>query len=300
MGREELRSWAHLKMFEVVLSIALIFVFLAIALIISNINFQSIYSSAHLVPPQCDAGSLGNTDIFSLAVCNMHLFNNNVLTFSQIVYLVALRVSFTPQIKINGVAIARQLLNIKGVGGEASLKLPSGFETFSGDLLDALYTAFVLSQVQTLMLAAALLFFTLFTSLGLIARIFVVSRTFGGAMIAFGIGLGLLFPLLVSLTYGYINVQMQSAALVSALDLTTVTAAVGGLVAVVIAFIASGAGVPGFTAWFSSFIEYGAFAASGLILIPILNFTIVDVFISDFSQAIGERMDFMSLLTNII
>jgi hypothetical protein len=38
----------------------------------------------------------------------------------------------------------------------------------------------------------------------------------------------------------------------------------------------------------------------GLVFVPLLNFIIVDTFIIDFSQAIGERMDFLSMLTGIL
>jgi len=41
-------------------------------------------------------------------------------------------------------------------------------------------------------------------------------------------------------------------------------------------------------------------AIAGLTFIPFLNFTIVDAFIVDFSRAIGEKIDFMTLLLGII
>ena len=35
-------------------------------------------------------------------------------------------------------------------------------------------------------------------------------------------------------------------------------------------------------------------------MIPFLNFIIVDVFVIDFSQAVGERMDFLRLFTALV
>ena len=43
-----------------------------------------------------------------------------------------------------------------------------------------------------------------------------------------------------------------------------------------------------------------AAVVAGLTFIPFLNFTIVDAFIVDFSKAIGERLDFMSLLIGVV
>jgi hypothetical protein len=47
-------------------------------------------------------------------------------------------------------------------------------------------------------------------------------------------------------------------------------------------------------------ISYAGIVLLGISLIPLLNFLIVDTFIIDFSRAIGEKVDFMSLLTSII
>ena len=45
---------------------------------------------------------------------------------------------------------------------------------------------------------------------------------------------------------------------------------------------------------------YAGLAGAGLLLIPFVNFLIIDVFIIDFSKVIGEKMDFMKILTGII
>jgi hypothetical protein len=49
-----------------------------------------------------------------------------------------------------------------------------------------------------------------------------------------------------------------------------------------------------------SFIIYGSLVAMGFTFLPLFNLTVVDAFIVDFSRSIGERMDFLSLLTRLL
>ena len=54
------------------------------------------------------------------------------------------------------------------------------------------------------------------------------------------------------------------------------------------------------TPFLSTFLQVLGYMLAGFTFIPFLNFIIVDTFIIDFSQAIGERMDFMSLLAGVV
>ncbi|MEM3460077.1 MAG: hypothetical protein QXO24_02535, partial [Candidatus Micrarchaeaceae archaeon] len=49
-----------------------------------------------------------------------------------------------------------------------------------------------------------------------------------------------------------------------------------------------------------SVLMYLGIFAIGLLFIPILNFIILDAFIIDFSRAVGEKIDFMSLLVRMV
>jgi hypothetical protein len=49
-----------------------------------------------------------------------------------------------------------------------------------------------------------------------------------------------------------------------------------------------------------SIVNLAGFTATASLILPILNFVVVNTFVIDFSQAFGERLDFMSLLTNIV
>jgi len=201
-----------------------------------------------------------------------------------------------------------------GIGGLVN-PVPAAINSSLGWLIDIVFGAYVLSQVQLLLLGGALLLFSLFLGVGLIARIFVITRSFGGAMIALGVGLGIIYPLMVCLTYGFVNVGMEqswgvatspAAALASAtvysqiLSIITSISPLFNPLGVLGLSGSISAATAALQAWFMGLINYCGFAGAGLILVPFLNFLIVDVFVIDFSQAIGERMDFMRLLTGMV
>jgi hypothetical protein len=228
----------------------------------------------------------------------MHQFNQNIVDLNSMIYLVSLRMSFVPRFDFNTSPIA----NIPGVSLATSIGLPNFIGPLSGTVLQLLYGAYVVSEVQLLLLGSSLLFFSLFMSLGLISRMFEVTKSFGGAMIAFGVGLGIIYPLFVCFNYGFLNVQMNLNH--GAMDLASGTVLVGGMIAVIAAGVISTATniLPGspFAGLLAELVKYMGLAVIGLTVIPLLNFVLVDVFIRDFSQAAGERMSFLSLLTKIV
>ncbi len=299
VGRESMRVWVKIKSYEILLSLITVILFLFIVSFLFSLNFQQIFSAAGLVPAECLPPSLTATDFFSLAICNMHNFNQQLLNINQLIFQIGLRLSIVPGVTINAADAVQGLTGIPGLGGSITLQPPSAFSTFTGYMLDVLYFAFVLSQVQLLMLAAALLLFSLFMSVGLIARMFVITRSFGGAMIAFGIGFGILFPLMVNLTYGYINVGLDAnSGIFSTYSFATAIVGIFGI-ALGAMFQVSSFGAA-FVHWLESFLTFMGLIAVGLTIIPLLNFIVIDVFVADFSHAVGERMSFMSLLTNLI
>jgi hypothetical protein len=297
IGREGMRVWAKVKIYEILLSLILVIAFLFISQLIFSINFQQIYNATKVAPVACDIGSGTNSDLFSMALCDMHQFNEYILRLNSLIYYIALRLSFVPQITFNMSAFVQYATGISGLGGEMTLVPPSAFDTFAGTALQFLYTAFVISQVQILLLGSSLLFFSVLMAIGLTARMFGVTKTFGGAMIAFAIALGLLYPLLVGFTYGYIDVQLDNNYGIFSL-LGDATAFTGILAPILLFIFSTSTGV--FDNFLVPFMQFGANALIGLTIIPFLNFIILDVFVIDFSRAVGERMSFLSLLTNII
>ncbi len=197
-------------------------------------------------------------------------------------------------------------------------------------LLNTLYLFFVLSQVQLLLISASGLIYAVLMAVGLVARSFGITRTFGGAMIAFALGIGVIYPLMTAITYGFMTHAIDGArtdfacafsfglsqnfginscpapynhsGVVSNMLNLIVTwgvgtfAAAGGVGGIVFA----NSILPLFIPLFRAYVIFGGLISIGLAFIPLLSLTVVDVFIVDFSQAIGERMDFLSLLTRLV
>ena len=126
-------------------------------------------------------------------------------------------------------------------------------------------------------------------------------------MIAFALGIGFVYPLMTSLTYGFIDYGMQNTLYTG--WLTAGAAALTPYVMVgtlILDWSIGNIGPLNIGQWIIQNIPgvqqlfiFVGLSAMGLVFVPIINFVIVDTFIVDFSQAVGERMDFMSLLTNI-
>ncbi len=304
VGAERLRAWVRAKIYDVLMSIVLMLVFLAAVTAVFSQNVVQVFSAVGLAPGAC-TGSGSGTDLTSLATCDMWNFNGYVQTFNIIIFWTALRFSFVPQIDLSYEG------PYSGTGFETKITpTPSALDSFEGYLLDALYTAFVISQVQLLLLGASLLLFSVLMSVGLISRLFVVTRSFGGALIALAMGLGIIYPLMVSIIYGYIDVGISSACVASVsgtpicliADIPAILTLVNGVTLLVVGIVVQGVvGIAGISLPFLfQFFEIAGFVGVGLVIAPVLTFLMVDVFVIDFSQVVGERMDFMSLLTGII
>lgn len=293
IGREGIRTWAKIKAYDVLLSFILIIAFMAMASFVFQYNFQSLFNTAGLLPGQCSGSSL-QTDLFSVAICDMHQFNQNIVNLNLMLYTISLRLAFVPRFEFNSSAI----VPIEGVSVATYVELPSVIGSLSGTALQLLYGAYVISEVQLLLLGASLLLFSLFMSIGLISRMFEVTKSFGGAMIAFGVGLGIVYPLLVCFTYGFVNMQMNAN--YGAMEAAYATTMVGGIIGIVAAILFTVVASPIFSGLLAALIKYMGLAVIGLTVIPMLNFILVDVFVGDFSKAVGERMSFLSLLTNMI
>ncbi|HUB92419.1 MAG TPA: hypothetical protein VL945_00495 [Candidatus Saccharimonadales bacterium] len=304
VGRSDIRSWTRVKIYDVMLSLLLIFAFLFAASLIygTNLNFLNTYN---LVPNEC-TGAMGN--IYSLSICDMYQFNVFTANLNNAqYYFVLVAVSLQPSYNIR--------IDIPVAGGSIGLAAPfsfypkdTGFK-YLGPAIDFIYAFALANDVQLIMLSASALIFAILMSLGLVARIFGVSRTFGGAMIAFALGLGVVFPALVCMNYGFINYgldQAQSLAFANGAALS----AIWFLPPLVTTYTSSGLaglfalGGSVYTTTATTVPEpvfiYVGLVWIGLTLIPLINLVIVDVFIVDFSQAIGERMDLLSMLERIL
>jgi len=177
--------------------------------------------------------------------------------------------------------------------------VPPDSASFMNLLFEFIMFALVFNQLQLMMLSGAILFLSVFLTLGILARTLGFSRTFGGAMIAFGLGLGIIYPLLIAITYGFINVHVPFITACLQNGSITASCAISNIAKPVLALIfysnttASGANVA------SLFVNIG-YVLVGLTIMPVMVIAIVDAFIVDFSRAIGEQMSFATLFSKFI
>ncbi len=278
-GRNDLRIWARTEIYEVLFSLLLIGIFVAIFAIFTNINFDSVYGP--LVPDSCKSNTA--TDLYSLSMCEMSNFEGYVNGVNQIgfavAFIIASSLTWQGQFSLS--------FGIAKIGGSTTLTLaPTGILSSYLIYISILFSFYILSRILLLLLATAPILVSIFMAIGLISRIFSITRSFGGAMIAFGVGIGLILPILLAATYGFIDVALQNSyGEVSGLNL--IWNGAQGIVSLLTGNLNL------------DFLIPIAIVFVGLLFIPAIDLVLVDVFIRDFSQSVGERMDFLSLMTNI-
>ncbi len=275
------RAWARVQIYEALLSIILLLIFASFSYMFF-LSPQGAYSDLGLLPGPCHAQDI-NT-LFNLSSCDLGTFTSYAYGYFGIAVYLGFFLSLSP-----GASFEFNMPGAPGISAESTLPsiFPGGIASMVGLGMSALLTMLILNQVQLILLASSLLFLSLFTTMGIVARTFGFMRTFGGAMIALGIGLGLVYPLLISITYGFVATQAASPNIGA--DLTN---AIGILVSMAI-----GGGLPAYSTGFILRIGY---VVTGLTFVPFLNFIILDAFIVDFSKAIGERIDFMSMMSGLV
>ncbi|MEM0202247.1 MAG: hypothetical protein QXR73_03660 [Candidatus Micrarchaeaceae archaeon] len=274
------KNWAKIQIYEALLSIVLLLIFLGLFYLFL-INPSTYYNSVGLLPKECNTPSI-NT-LFNLSACDIGTFSNNALGYFDLVSVIGLATGSSP-----GLEFGFNLIEGFGVSAELTSIMPDGIEGMLGTGLSALVFFLVLNNLQLILISGSILFLIFFITLGVFARLFGITRTFGGAMIAFGLGLGVIYPLLISLTYGFIDANMISATGALALLPPAIADFITFAYASAIPLLPSG------------LILGLGYVIAGLTFIPFINFIILDAFIVDFSRAIGEKVSFMALLSNFI
>ncbi len=308
-GSNELRTWVKVKIYDLLASIFLIIIFAAFATMLYTVNPEPILYNLRLLPHSC----VGMTDLYEIGVCDIHQFNMFTIELNNMLFYTLEAFSFQPEFTFNlgqfsGRTASGTLIGAVGLSAGPLALIPqyTSFKYLSG-ALDVFFAVEMLNEVQLIVLSSSVVIFAIFMALGLIARSFGVTRTFGGAMIAFALGIGFVYPLMTSLTYGFIDYGMQNTLYTG--WLTAGAAALTPYVMVgtlILDWSIGNIGPLNIGQWIIQNIPgvqqlfiFVGLSAMGLVFVPIINFVIVDTFIVDFSQAVGERMDFMSLLTNI-
>ncbi|MEM0200865.1 MAG: hypothetical protein QXD23_00470 [Candidatus Micrarchaeaceae archaeon] len=311
----KVRSWIKNKFLDLLITLVLIFSFATVSTLICSSNPTPYFSKAGLLPTACSTQSVN--DIYALSLCDLNQFNTYALQFNQYLYFILLSLSITP--KVSGYLSAGLAGNIGIAGINPTLSVQTGavdldpfgkINKFDGFILPALYSLALLNEVELLLLSSSPLLFAIFIAIGLIARSFEITRTFGNGMIAFAIGLGFIFPIIVSLNYGFMDYGIQNALNLGFGQFTNgVTPALLPTSNPIVIFasaamgFALGSGSPlgqAATLLPEYFFVYLGLIVVGIMIIPLLTFTIVTSFVSDFSGALGEKFDFSNLLINLL
>jgi hypothetical protein len=338
LGRSDIRLWSRIKIYELLLTVVLGVIFLTMSTLLYTVDPTPALRSVGLLPTTCDPTVSGNVpssllitnNLYSVALCDMYQYNADVSSFSTGMFYFAMVAGLAPVIPIT------QTIDVGGppalpTSGTGAAPAPGiGFNLdlqlipiqvvlqYIVPLMGAYFAVVILAQVQQILLSAAMIIFSIFMAIGLCARAFSVTKTFGGSMIAFGLGIGFVYPLVTLISYGFLDVVISNATgNISVLLFLTnaATALIHGAYAILDASI-SGNGVcsnpisnscqtviyahTGLAGVLTPFVVVGGFVSSGLLFIPLLNLVIVDAFIVDVSKVIGERIDLMSLLTRIV
>jgi hypothetical protein len=302
MGREDIRRNIGIMIYQTLFGIVLIMAFGIFATWLCSFNAESILQSLNLIlvdniPQGVHIPYNGN--LYETALYDLYWFTNygalaNTNTFSFFLFA-ALNIGPQLDIKIDFIPGVEDL----GVSAQGPFTASNILGSYFGYMSQALGWLFIINDLQFIIISAAPIIFAIFVSIGLIARLFGFSRNFGGSLIALGVGIGFVYPLMVSITYGFINVAYSQ--LYNNMFINIVTSAFGTNIQSALASLASGSALVNlFLSGIYSIVNLVGFTATASLILPILNFVVVNTFVIDFSQAFGEKLDFMSLLANII
>ncbi len=318
VGRSDIRTWVRLKIFDVILALIFIVIFAGFATATCTYNPVSTFKNAGLVPNFCLSAQTINgvatpapNNIYSLALCDIFSFNTNTYYIINWAVFGGLAVlAAWPQFKLDV-----DIGNLAGI--QAAIALPIPLSGGLGTFLGTLYLLQIFNQVQLILLAAAPLLFALFMSIGLMARVFGITRTFGGAMIALGVGIGFVYPLLVGITYGFVGqavgslwtniltsipniLKSEGLSFVYAIGWAFTPGTTVGSSFNLLSNILSQNATTVSTNAFYQLLEIFGLDIAGAVFLPILNFIILDAFIVDFSKAIGEQISFMRIIEQLL
>lgn len=307
IGRNDIRTWARGKLYDCAITVVFAIIFLSFSTLLICINPVDPLHSAGLLPDSCYPGSAVTPspnnigDIFGVAACDIYTYNQYLADFSNALFYLSIVGGISPVIQpppitIGGVGISFQIT-----------PLPIVFvHQYVIPYLTLYYGAAIASFVLQILVSASMLVFTIFIVLGLIARSFGVTKSFGGTMIAFGLGIGVIFPIMVSLSYGFLDAvisNLGAGGLLGVPIANLFSYVFTGVLSAAPAVFTSGPGgafEAAIQTVFTPLITYAGFIGAGLIIVPMLNLIVVDAFIVDFSRAIGERMDLFSILTRVL
>jgi hypothetical protein len=304
-GSSAMKGWSRSQIYEALLSLALFVIFISFFYIFST-NPTQAFNSVNLMPTNCSTASNPShqpvNNLYALAACDMSTFNDKAVSAYSNIFWASIVTGLLPSVAISStikspISTSSYIRASPSIGISSALQLfPALVERTVENFVIAILMGLIINQLQIILLSSSLLLFSVFITIGLICRIFGFLRSFGGIMIALALAFGFVYPLLVAITYGYIDVQLQSATL-NAVQMTVglLSIAYKMLLATVTGGTFSPSPLPS-----SQAMALGGDLILGFSVVPLINFLILDAFVTDLSRVIGERVDFLTLITGII
>ena len=105
LGRTDIRTWARAKMFDGAVTIIFALIFLSFSTVLFVSQPASIYNSLGLLPKSCNPNSAsfgstipipGTLDFYGIAACEIFSYNQNVMSFSQMIFYMGLIMGLSP------------------------------------------------------------------------------------------------------------------------------------------------------------------------------------------------------------
>ncbi|BCS90917.1 MAG: hypothetical protein ARM1_0374 [Candidatus Micrarchaeota archaeon] len=233
--------------------------------------------------------------IYNASVCDVaQLYNFGVTSFYGIYYITLATVLF-PQIEVAA--------DVFGIGTVSSAFGFFNNITESGldFLLEIIFFLLLFDALQFIILNASYIIFLLFIAIGLIARIFPFARKFGGGLIALGLTLGLIYPLIASVLYGYVNTAIYQTELSYIINTATSSTSSSAIIATT--------SNPSLSIFYSiptiiKILE-GLFYIAGLVIagssiLPLIILAILDGFVKDLSGLFGLQLEIGSLFSGLL
>ncbi|MDE1851213.1 MAG: hypothetical protein KGH69_00805 [Candidatus Micrarchaeota archaeon] len=296
IGRNDIRTWVRAKLYDQMFTVVLLLIFLSFSTALCSYRPGGSLDGLGLLPAACSGSSIDS--IYGIAACDIYTFNGNIQGMSESAYLLAMVVSLNPNVGIStgyggiGVSIGFNLIPVEPV------------HHYLIPFMSLFYGLIMISQMQQLLVGASMFLFPVLMAIGLLARAFGVTRTFGGSMIALALGLGFVYPMLVSVTYGFLDYMLGN---IGGPTDTILTMTVNWLSSTyVLKFIESiftfnlGNVIAAALTIAQPLIIYSGIIVLGIGFVPLMVITVLDAFVVDVSRVIGERVDVISLLTRII
>lgn len=297
LGRNDIRTWVRAKLYDQAFTIVLLLIFLSFSASLCSFQPAAALDKVGIIPATCNVPSADS--LYGVAACDIYVFNHHIGSFTESAYVMAMIIAFSPTVSMGG-----SFSDIVGLRMNFPLLPIEPVHHYLIPFISLFYSLIMISQMQQFLVGVSMFLFPMLMAIGLLARAFGVTRTFGGSMIALALGLGFVYPLLVSVTYGFLDYMIaeMGSASGTVLTMTTNWVTSGHLLEFISAIFTFNLNniANSVLTLAAPLLIYSGIIVLGIGFVPLMVITILDAFVVDVSRVIGERVGVISLLTRII